>query len=94
MDRGTTTTPFEMVVLKRLSRYHLAMDALHYVPRLQPAASGAAGLFERKLSEHRAYIREHLEDMPEIQHWRWTADFRDPVETAPPPASGPSFTDA
>ena len=94
MDRGTTTTPFDMVVLNRLSRYHLAMDALAYVPRLQSVTAGAAELFERKLSEHRAYIREHLEDMPEIQHWRWTADFRDPVETAPPPASGPSFTDA
>ena len=94
MDRGTTTTPFDMVVLNRLSRYHLAMDALHYVPRLRPAASGAVELFERKLSEHRTYIREHFEDMPEIEHWRWTADFSDPVEATPPRADGQSFSDA
>jgi xylulose-5-phosphate/fructose-6-phosphate phosphoketolase len=94
MDRGTTTTPFDMVVLNRLSRYHLAMDALHYVPRLRSVASGAVELFERKLSEHRAYIREHLEDMPEIEQWRWTADFSDPVDATPPRARGQLFSDA
>ncbi len=94
MDRGTTTTPFDMVVLNRLSRFHLAMDALRHVPRLRAPAAGAVQLFEGMLLEHRAYIRAHLEDMPEIEHWRWTADFRDPVAGRPSGPAGQSFTDA
>jgi xylulose-5-phosphate/fructose-6-phosphate phosphoketolase len=94
MDRGTTTTPFDMVVLNRLSRYHLAMDALARVPRLRSVTSAVTDLFNRKLAEHRTYIREHLEDVPEIEHWRWTGDFRDPAGAAGPRASGQSFSDA
>jgi xylulose-5-phosphate/fructose-6-phosphate phosphoketolase len=82
MDRGTTTTPFDMVVLNEMSRYHLAIDALHNIPRLQSQARPLIEAFEAKLYEHHAYIREHLEDMPEIRNWRWTADFRAP--DAPP----------
>ncbi len=77
MDRGTTTTPFDMVVLNEMSRFHLALDALKHVPRLRSEAAGAIALFERKLVDHHAYIREHLDDMPEIANWRWTADFSD-----------------
>jgi xylulose-5-phosphate/fructose-6-phosphate phosphoketolase len=83
MDRGTTTTPFDMVVLNEMSRFHLALDALKYVPRLRSVASDAVDLFNRKLFEHHDYIREHLEDMPEIVNWRWTPDFSEP--NSPPP---------
>ncbi|MFY9779754.1 MAG: phosphoketolase family protein [Candidatus Baltobacteraceae bacterium] len=83
MDRGTTTTPFDMVVLNEMSRYHLALDALFQIPRLRVAAESAVELFNAKLYEHHAYIREHLEDMPEITNWRWTADFSE--ASAPPP---------
>jgi xylulose-5-phosphate/fructose-6-phosphate phosphoketolase len=83
MDRGTTTTPFDMVVLNEMSRYHLAIDALNAVPHMRQAAAGAYELFERKLYEHHAYIREHLEDMPEIRNWRWTADFSEADGPAP-----------
>jgi xylulose-5-phosphate/fructose-6-phosphate phosphoketolase len=83
MDRGTTTTPFDMVVLNEMSRYQLAVDALAHIPRLRAAASPAVDLFEGKLFEHHRYIREHLEDMPEIRNWRWTKDFS---EAATPPA--------
>jgi xylulose-5-phosphate/fructose-6-phosphate phosphoketolase len=82
MDRGTTTTPFDMVVLNEMSRFHLALDALKHVPRLRAQAAGAIELFKRKLFEHDAYIREHLEDMPDIRNWRWTSDFHEP--SAPP----------
>jgi xylulose-5-phosphate/fructose-6-phosphate phosphoketolase len=83
MDRGTTTTPFDMVVLNEMSRYQLALDALEHIPRLRAQASDAIAMFEAKLREHHAYIREHLEDMPEIRNWHWTADFREPLEPAP-----------
>jgi xylulose-5-phosphate/fructose-6-phosphate phosphoketolase len=82
-DEGSTTTPFDMVVLNKMSRFHLAIDALKHVPRLRSQASDAIDMFNRKLYEHHAYIRQHFEDMPEIRNWHWTKDFSDP--TAPPP---------
>jgi xylulose-5-phosphate/fructose-6-phosphate phosphoketolase len=82
-DEGTTTTPFDMVVLNKMSRFHLAIDALKHVPRLRSQASDAIDMFHRKLYEHHAYIREHFEDMPEIRNWSWTKDFSEPA--APPP---------
>ena len=83
IDKGTTTTPFDMVVLNKMSRFHLAMDALKYVPRLRSKVSDVIDMFNRKLYEHHVYIREHLEDMTEIRNWHWTKDFSEP--SAPPP---------
>jgi xylulose-5-phosphate/fructose-6-phosphate phosphoketolase len=96
-DRGTTTTPFDMVVLNKMSRFHLAMDALKYVTRRRSHASDLIDMLNRKLHEHHAYIRDHFEDMPEIRNWHWTADFSEPTE--PPPlakghAHGQVFSDA
>lgn len=82
-DRGTTTTPFDMVVLNKMSRFHLAMDALKHIPRLRSVASDLIDVFNRKLFEHHEYIRQHFEDMPEIRDWRWTSDFSEPA--GPPP---------
>ena len=82
-DMGTTTTPFDMVVLNKMSRYHLAIDALKHVPRLRSQASDAIDMFNRKLFEHNAYIRQHFLDMPEIRNWHWTPDFSEPTEPAP-----------
>jgi xylulose-5-phosphate/fructose-6-phosphate phosphoketolase len=72
VEEGTTTTPFDMTVLNRMSRYHLAIEALRRVGRDERAAP-----FEAALARHRAYIVEHDEDMPEVQGWRWAAP--DPV---------------
>lgn len=83
MDRGTTTTPFDMVVLNEMSRFHLAIDALKNIFRLRSQAADVIEMFNRKLYEHNVYIREHLEDMPEIANWRWTPDFSEP--SGPPP---------
>jgi xylulose-5-phosphate/fructose-6-phosphate phosphoketolase len=97
MDRGTTTTPFDMLVLNEMSRYHLAIDALKHLPRLRSQARDAIDMFNRKLFEHHGYIREHLQDMPEIQNWRWTADFSEPTAPAPPAKGHPRanlFTDS
>ena len=97
IDEGTTTTPFDMVVLNKLSRFHLAMAALQRVSRLQSETSDAIDLFNRELRVHRTYIREHFIDPPEIADWHWTGDFTSPRER-PPLAKGQSrttlFTDA
>lgn len=72
MEEGTTTTPFDMVVLNKVSRYHLAIEALKR-SRLEDAqAQQVIQLFEDQLQVHTAYIREHLQDMPEITAWKWS----------------------
>jgi xylulose-5-phosphate/fructose-6-phosphate phosphoketolase len=68
---GTTTTPFDMVVLNQISRYHLAREALHRSPRRPPGADGLEQHCEAMLARHHNYIREHLEDLPEVRDWTW-----------------------
>ena len=70
-EEGTTTTPFDMVVLNRLDRYHLAIDAIDRVPGLAISAAHIKQQFRDKLLEHTRYVREHGEDMPEVAKWRW-----------------------
>ncbi len=82
-DYGSTTTPFDMTVLNKMSRFHLVIDALKQVPRLRSQASDAIDFFSRRLYDHSAYIRQHFEDMPEIRNWHWTTDFSEAAE--PPP---------
>jgi len=71
IEEGTTTTPFDMVVRNKLDRFHLAMDVIERVPGLAAKAAHVKQQFRDKLIEHRAYIGEHGEDMPEIQNWDW-----------------------
>jgi xylulose-5-phosphate/fructose-6-phosphate phosphoketolase len=70
-EEGTTTTPFDMVVLNHLDRYHLAIDVIDRVPGLAVSAAHIKQQFRDKLLEHTRYVREHGEDMPEIQGWVW-----------------------
>ena len=70
-EEGTTTTPFDMTVLNDLDRYHLAMDVIDRVPRLQVIGAGVKQLLQGKLTEHRRYVRETGQDLPEVQAWRW-----------------------
>ena len=70
-EEGTTTTPFDMVVMNDLDRYHLAIEAINRMPTLGKKGADAVAKFEAKLAEHHAYVREHGEDMPEIQNWKW-----------------------
>lgn len=72
MEEGTTTTPFDMVVLNQMSRYHLAMEAVKRVPRMHQQADGFINWCESRLKEHHNYICAHLDDMPEIKNWKWT----------------------
>ena len=70
-EEGTTTTPFDMVVLNELDRYNLADDVIDRVPRLQAIGAHAKQWLHNKLIEHKQYIRKHGDDMPEIRHWHW-----------------------
>jgi xylulose-5-phosphate/fructose-6-phosphate phosphoketolase len=70
-EEGTTTTPFDMVVLNNMDRFSLATDALKRVSPAKPQAAEAIQAFQAKLSEHNVYIRAHGEDMPEVSNWRW-----------------------
>nr|BFE60907.1 phosphoketolase family protein [Dactylosporangium thailandense] len=69
VEEGTTTTPFDMTVRNRVSRYHLVMDAINNAKRLPPGATELKAWCERKLSEHGTYVVEHLEDMPDVRDW-------------------------
>ncbi|PZR87678.1 MAG: phosphoketolase [Stutzerimonas stutzeri] len=70
-EEGTTTTPFDMVVLNELDRFHLAMSVIERVPRLGSRAAHVKQRFRDKLVEHKYYTRRHGEDLPEIQGWSW-----------------------
>nr|WP_203991042.1 phosphoketolase family protein [Virgisporangium aurantiacum] len=69
VEEGTTTTPFDMTVRNRASRYHLVMDAINNAKRLPRGASDLKAWCERQLDKHAAYVVEHLEDMPEVRDW-------------------------
>jgi xylulose-5-phosphate/fructose-6-phosphate phosphoketolase len=71
-EQGTTTTPFQMVVLNAMSRFDLAAEAIRRVPRLSDRAAGLIAQCEARIAESVAYSREHLEDQPEIREWVWT----------------------
>ncbi len=74
-EEGTTTTPFDMVVLNDLDRFHLAGDVIDRVPGLSVRAASLKVLLSDKLRAHHAYVRSHGEDMPEIRDWRWRGAF-------------------
>jgi xylulose-5-phosphate/fructose-6-phosphate phosphoketolase len=71
MEEGATTTPFDMLVMNGLDRFHLAIDVIERVPGLGVAAAGVAQGFRDRLTDHATYIREHGEDLPEILNWTW-----------------------
>ena len=70
-EQGTTTTPFDMVVLNETSRYHLVLQALRRARRIPTGAADLERRCQAMLERHRAYIVEHLEDMPEVRNWTW-----------------------
>jgi xylulose-5-phosphate/fructose-6-phosphate phosphoketolase len=82
-EKGTTTTPFDMVVLNELDRFHLAIEAIQRVPALASRGLAAKQAFQAKLSEHYRYVRAHGQDMPEIENWRWP--YQNETATQEPP---------
>jgi xylulose-5-phosphate/fructose-6-phosphate phosphoketolase len=71
IEEGTTTTPFDMVVLNKLDRFHLAIEVIERVPGLVSRAAHARQLFRDKLLEHKRYVDQYGEDLHEIQGWSW-----------------------
>jgi xylulose-5-phosphate/fructose-6-phosphate phosphoketolase len=72
-EEGTTTTPFDMVVLNDLDRFHLVSDVIGRVARLGPRAAYVQQATREKLIDHKQYIARYGEDMPEIRDWAWNA---------------------
>ncbi|HEV7930561.1 MAG TPA: phosphoketolase, partial [Nitrosospira sp.] len=70
-EEGTTTTPFDMTVLNDLDRFHLVMDVVDRVPKLGSKGVYLKQLMREKLTEHKHYIVQYGDDMPEIRDWRW-----------------------
>lgn len=71
-EEGTTTTPFDMVVLNDLDRFHLTSDVIDRLSQLGYTAAYVKQAMRDKLIEHKAYIRQFGEDMPEVRNWRWS----------------------
>jgi xylulose-5-phosphate/fructose-6-phosphate phosphoketolase len=72
-EEGTTTTPFDMAVLNDLDRFHLVDDVIDRVPKLGAIAAYTRQGIRDKLIEHKAYIAQYGEDMPEVRNWTWSA---------------------
>ncbi len=71
IENGTTTTPFDMVVLNELDRFHLVLAAIERSPALGVRAARLRDHMQDQLAKHHAYVREHGEDMPEVANWSW-----------------------
>jgi xylulose-5-phosphate/fructose-6-phosphate phosphoketolase len=73
VEEGTTTTPFDMVMLNRLDRYHLVMDVIDRVPGLGERAALVHQEMTDRRAAARAWTREHGEDHPDVRDWTWPA---------------------
>jgi xylulose-5-phosphate/fructose-6-phosphate phosphoketolase len=70
-EEGTTTTPFDMVVLNDLDRFHLVSDVIDRVPKLGDTAAYTKQFVRERLIEHRQYITQYGQDLPDIREWTW-----------------------
>ena len=70
-EEGTTSTPFDQVVMNGLDRFHLVANAIDRVPQLGSSVAHVKQAICDKLLEHKRYIAEYGEDMPEIRNWQW-----------------------
>ena len=82
-EEGTTTTPFDMVVMNDLDRFHLVGDVIDRVPSLGSRVAYVKQFLRDKLIDHKQYVHKHGQDMPEVREWRWSP-------TEPANVAGPS----
>lgn len=68
---GTTTTPFDMVVLNDLDRYRLALDAIERIPRFRDRVPRETARYWTTMERHKLYIAEQGDDLPEVRDWQW-----------------------
>ncbi len=71
IEEGTTTTPFDMVVLNHVDRYQLALDAIRRVPKFSSLIEAETARYWTTMQRHQHYITEHGEDLPEVREWQW-----------------------
>ncbi len=72
IEQGTTTTPFNMLLLNKISRYDLVKDVVNNVPKMRERRVAVNDECDRLIAQARAYALDHLEDPPEIRDWVWT----------------------
>ena len=70
-EEGTTTTPFDMVVMNDMDRFHLVMDVIDRVPGLGDSAAWLRQLMVDTRARHHAWTRAHGDDLPEVRDWAW-----------------------
>ena len=75
-EEGTITTPFDMRVQNEIDRYHIVMDAIKYIPKLQNRGARLNQWCKDKLVEHSEYIKEYGIDMPDVRNWTWEKEIK------------------
>ena len=70
-EEGTTTTPFDIIVMNELDRLHLVADVIDRVPKLGPMAAYARQIIREKLIDHQHYVTRYGMDLPEVRNWVW-----------------------
>ncbi len=71
-EEGTTTTPFDMLMMNDVDRFHLVMDVIDRVPRLGARAAELRQLMVDNRRRAREWTRAHGDDLPEVRDWRWS----------------------
>ena len=87
IEEGTTTSPFDMVVRNKASRYHLVMDAINNAKRKVAGGAELKAWCEEQLAKHREYIVAHLTDMPQVEDWSLGDPLELPDEVPPDAAT-------